>query len=789
MLGPQSKRFELGMFNHRPVLVSLLFVFGLFGAFFVSPLFAEEAAAKKVVKTPDVRVLVDISGSMKKNDPDNLRVPAIKLLANLMPSGSEAGVWTFAKFSNMLIPHDPVDGKWKQMATTEANKINSVGLFTNIALVLEKALATWTKPDETKERSLILLTDGMVDISKDPAVNKQSRDRILNELLPQLKAVNVRVHTIALSDNADKDLLQTMSVKTDGIFAIAHNSDELLKVFLQAFDQSVEQDEVPLEGNRFSIDSSVEEFTALVFRVPGSPATQLTMPGGQVLSLDSQLDGLNWFHDNYYDLITVRNPAAGEWGLVADLDPSNRVTVVSDLELNLSGLPNNIVKGEQLVLTISLSDQGETVVRPEFLSLIDLTFRQEYVGQDKMWEGKLTSNKQGKIRTPKDGKYSAKLSKTLMPGEHEFSVVLDGKTFQRKRKHHLTVHGSLVEALTVEQTGEQGSEYFLNIVPVANMVNTETVKVYAEINTPNENVIQAIPEVTEFGSWKLDVPPSDGIGLYRVFLRVEGETIEGKAVNLTQAPVLVVYEEGQLQEGNVGETEIGVAFGEEQLTNQDHIDEEEIEEEVEEEPIEEEDEEEYEEEEEYVEEEEDEEEFEEEAAEDEEEEVTEEEEEPVDDESMKKMILWGSIALANLLIFGLGFYLYRRKVKKNEAEEKAVEARMNRSLEKTREVAKESAAEEEAEEAAETAAATLSNEGMDEPTHVDGVDLESDLSDDDGEAATSIAPPEIESNEEDDVDEMSLATDIEELTDLGDDDDDLDSSLDLSDTSDLDDEE
>ena len=45
-------------------------------------------AAKSTKPRSDVRVLVDMSGSMKKNDPDNLRIPAVQLMSNLLPPDS-----------------------------------------------------------------------------------------------------------------------------------------------------------------------------------------------------------------------------------------------------------------------------------------------------------------------------------------------------------------------------------------------------------------------------------------------------------------------------------------------------------------------------------------------------------------------------------------------------------------------------------------------------------------------------------------------------------------------------
>src|SRR5690606_39875363 len=68
----------------------------------------QAAAPLSGVPAPEVRLLVDISGSMKQNDPNNLRRPALNLVARLLPDGSRAGVWTFGRMVNPLIPLAPV---------------------------------------------------------------------------------------------------------------------------------------------------------------------------------------------------------------------------------------------------------------------------------------------------------------------------------------------------------------------------------------------------------------------------------------------------------------------------------------------------------------------------------------------------------------------------------------------------------------------------------------------------------------------------------------------------------
>ena len=78
-------------------LVAICFVLSL-----PAGLNAQESDDVQLPEQSDVRIIVDISGSMKDTDPDNLRQPAVRLLARLLPEGASAGVWTFGQYVNML---------------------------------------------------------------------------------------------------------------------------------------------------------------------------------------------------------------------------------------------------------------------------------------------------------------------------------------------------------------------------------------------------------------------------------------------------------------------------------------------------------------------------------------------------------------------------------------------------------------------------------------------------------------------------------------------------------------
>ena len=186
---------------HLPMIRILRHLaFGLLAALLAPLGVAEEAPAELAMpETPDVRIIVDISGSMRANDPDNLRRPAVRLLARMLPEGSTAGLWTFGQYVNMLVPHGKVTDDWRATAIERSEAINSVALRTNLGKALEVASDPYLSGGSLANTHFILLTDGKVDISNDAGVNQAEETRILKSLVTDLAAQGATVHPVALS--------------------------------------------------------------------------------------------------------------------------------------------------------------------------------------------------------------------------------------------------------------------------------------------------------------------------------------------------------------------------------------------------------------------------------------------------------------------------------------------------------------------------------------------------------------------------------------------------------------
>ena len=483
----------------------------------------------------DVRILIDVSGSMKKNDPKNLRSPALEMLVGLLPQGANAGVWTFAKYVNQLVPHQTINNQWRDKAAAKSNKIHSYGLFTDIEQVLDKATANQKQADPKKHRSVILLSDGLVDISPKAAPNIASRKNILNKLVPRLKKANVAVHTIALADSSDHVLLRDISLATEGWYEQVNNAEQLQRVFLHLFEKVANPESVPLKQNSFQIDDSVSEMTVLVFRKDNNKATELVSPDKARISLQTKSDNVRWRHNEVnFDLVTITEPQAGSWHIDANVDPDNRVMVVTDLKLKTSDLPNNILIGDTLDFDVSLTEKNEVITRLDFLSLVDMGLKHENELTDVIEENLNPLKKEGIYRTS--------VGRTFQPGRNDIVTTANSGTFERQRRQSINVVDVPFIIDVSQLLDEPVRTHRLILKPDTSLINNETMSVSAMLTADDGNewpyeVIKMLDD-----TWQLTIAELQPMQLYTVNMQFKGETVKGRPVFL-QAEPIVLFDE------------------------------------------------------------------------------------------------------------------------------------------------------------------------------------------------------------------------------------------------------
>ncbi len=486
-------------------------------------------AAQDAAPVSDVRVLIDMSGSMKKNDPDNLRVPALRLLTQLLPEGSRSGVWTFGRYVNMLVPRADVDAAWKAQAYEAAGEINSLGIYTNIGDALEKATWDWKRPDPAVERSLILLTDGLVDISKDQKKNRAARRDILEKILPRLKQAGVVINTIGLSDEADRAFLQQLSGATGGWYQDVRSAGQLERTFLRMFEKAVPTETLPLVGNKVRVDSSVQELTLLVFRGEQGQATRIILPNGEAISADHSPKNVRWKREARYDLVTVRRPPAGEWTIDAELDPDNRVMVVTNMRVKATKLANTLLAGDELPYFVSLIQDGKVISNALFLDLVNINL-ERYHGNEMQRRLTIADDGQGVDERKYDGTFSGKVYIDVPAGEYEYHLTIDGGTFQRAGRQLVRVVDGPVAVSAKKISDGNPAHYALNIVPYTDIIDPDTLQIDAVV--VKEGVGELAVDIPRVGptEWRLDMNIKEG-DRFGVKVAIGAQRLDGEVIN------------------------------------------------------------------------------------------------------------------------------------------------------------------------------------------------------------------------------------------------------------------
>ncbi len=487
-------------------------------------------ASFAMAETVDVRILVDVSGSMRANDPDNLRKSAVRLVSELMPQEATAGIWTFGEKVEQIIAPSRVDKQWKADASRATKRVHSRGQFTNIEAALDVATDDWGgTTQDSSERHVILLTDGMVDVSKKSADNEASRERILSSVLTRIHSAGAKIHTISLSENSDQVLMSALASKTEGWTEQINGAAALQRVFLHMFEQAARPDSVPLLDNRFDVDSSIREMTLLVFRESAEKALQLVSPSGKKLQQAFHPENVKWLMEDGYDLVTVSNPEQGTWQINTSPDPDNRVLIVTDLKLEMDRLPTSLLQGESVMFNAYITEQGQRMHREDFLNLLqaELVFSAPDGSTPEVYPLQLDSRKK---------QFSKELLIDRPQGEYEFVVRVDGGTFKREYRQKIRIHDTPIVLSYKLDSSMTAAQVLIRAEPT--LTDLESLAGLLIITNPDgANEVLNLPSFsTEEVSLLVEMPIN---GIYQIESRIFGKGASGRSLNINTPPVTI----------------------------------------------------------------------------------------------------------------------------------------------------------------------------------------------------------------------------------------------------------
>nr|WP_298378593.1 vWA domain-containing protein [uncultured Halomonas sp.] len=471
----------------------------------------------------DVRLVVDVSGSMKQNDPNRLGNSALELLVSLLPSGVTGGLWTFGSEVNNPLPASTVDSAWRKRALALKPALSNYQQFTDIERAVREAVKAGANGTR---RNLILFTDGVVDIPANGNDKRQqdaaSRKRLLNELIPELAQEGVVIHTIAFSPDVDQSLAQQMAGETGGLAVVAESPEALLRAFLDVVDRIFPVDQVPLEDGRFAIDEQIDGFSALLFHGPNASALTLIGPDGERHTAGDHPDNVQWQAQNRFDIITVPQPETGQWRIEGPVGEGSRINIDSSLSLRSAELPTVLYMDFVTRLEAWVEGQG-TLKKPNGKPA-DLTLRAEL------------ANAQGQtVRTVQltsdNGHFSGSLPAPDFVGNARLSLMASSEGFQRLRQQAVNVLPAV--SAQVDQPATQ-----VKLQAEYPLLSDDNTRIKARLQG------EELPVVTvDSTEWRIDLPELDpSISLP---LRLTATATLGSETRVLELPALTLNDDAR----------------------------------------------------------------------------------------------------------------------------------------------------------------------------------------------------------------------------------------------------
>lgn len=426
---------------------------------------AEEKAAKDVALSKEqleAVLLLDSSGSMRVTDTQRLRNDGARLFIQFLKRNDSLAIIDFAEKSKLIRPLISYNEAQEAEVARSINAIKDVGEYTDLISALRAAKDLFGKGSSAAEPIIILLSDGKLDPVPSLGTVAEQEKKLMEEVVPELRALNIKVYTLAFSEYADRDLLEKLAVATDGLHWFTPTSEKIHESFADLFLVVKKPQMVPLTSKGFRIDQDIEEATFYINSQDGEEVV-LIAPDGERINPTTNRKGLKWFAGQKFDVITIDNPKSGQWKIAGIPRNEGFATLLTNLKLATSW-PATVTSGAVTLLEARLYESRKPVVLPEMTDVVKYAF--QMTPTDKVSEpvirAFLRDDGLEGDRIARDGIFSSKV--TLEdPGEYKLQVIASGPTFERQQQIAFRVKPRLVSLKVVSAEEALSTKDLINV--------------------------------------------------------------------------------------------------------------------------------------------------------------------------------------------------------------------------------------------------------------------------------------------------------------------------------------
>ncbi|MCP1265716.1 TIGR03503 family protein [Aeromonas hydrophila] len=297
--------------------------------------------------------------------------------------------------------------------------------------------------------------------------------------------------------------------------------------------------DIPLLDNRFRIDYGVKEITFIVTRKPGTPSVILVRPDGSKLYVGKVTPpDVGWLALKDQDLITIRDPMPGPWQAIGEVDPDNRVRLLSNIRLETDQLPTQLYQGERVKLKSWLLIDDAPPKVGYYLTDLGMTVRLQRFNDAKQ-EGEPIADEvlghyrddgKGLDEVPGDGIMTAEAVLDVAAGKYRAMYSTGNQVFSRARYQDVLIYPLPVSYTLAPPSQEFGAK--LSFLIDADELDPASVVIEGKA-TNTVGASMAFNAVATEPRVEVDLSAIKEVGQYEVSATLFGTTRLGREIQVT----------------------------------------------------------------------------------------------------------------------------------------------------------------------------------------------------------------------------------------------------------------
>ena len=297
--------------------------------------------------------------------------------------------------------------------------------------------------------------------------------------------------------------------------------------------------DIPLLDNRFRIDYGVKEITFIVTRKPGTPSVILVRPDGSKLYVGKVTPpDVGWLALKDQDLITIRDPMPGPWQAIGEVDPDNRVRLLSNIRLETDQLPTQLYQGERVKLKSWLLIDDAPPKAGYYLTDLGMTVRLQRFNDAKQKGEPIVDEVLGHYRddgkgldeVPGDGIMTAEAVLDVAAGKYRAMYSTGNQVFSRARYQDVLIYPLPVSYTLAPPSQEFGAK--LSFLIDADELDPASVVIEGKA-TNTVGASMAFNAVATEPRVEIDLSAIKEVGQYEVNATLFGTTRLGREIQVT----------------------------------------------------------------------------------------------------------------------------------------------------------------------------------------------------------------------------------------------------------------